>query len=673
MEDGQLIRCTFSNIKHKEKPKKPKDIVQVQATLKPTDITIEQLAEALVHGCSFRPGVLNGRKASDWTQQQLFGLDFDDGLNIEEAYTRAMGLGLIPVFMYTTFSHTSEHHKFRMIFCNDVVITDGNLRDKLQATLMGMMGEVDPVCKNRDRLFFGGKSQEVLYPAYSRRIHAEEIIQKYWKEEYAEYIPGVAAKNKKKKVTTPAAQSKKKVTQKNATIAVSDNTDAISTLNISLLQERLGLKGVLCDTDNKNTLFISITKIPQENLNVKAIKEHDVEFMRKILAHEPIEFETKQEFWDFIYHDLDIAELLDIDNPRSFCCVLHEDHNPSANIFMTQNGVQKYHCASENLTLNIKQLIEWIGNYKSEYKAVQFIMDIYNLSVKESQWSIEQRENIDMMIRNITMNKFKELCPQADKNIKYAKDTFLMMLSIARENIYSEKFSNDDGEIIFFVTNKRLAESMGKGNSQRSRDKVAKYVKMLIYHDLLRILDDSQIPKELLAKAIKYSGTDKRVGKHVNFYAIPSWVVQQLQDIESNGVRWKENGYRMDGISYDMFYRTEGIEVAAALYPQYKKKKSENGDIVDRTTTKPSDERTMKIAEVILNCIQAQGYCTENDVVFILAGKYQYSVTQVQIKRCLKEILDTYGLKKIKANKELKEKFNIDSKGYPNIIIEDTI
>ena len=55
------------------------------------------------------------------------------------------------------------------------------------------------------------------------------------------------------------------------------------------------------------------------------------------------------------------------------------------------------------------------------------------------------------------------------------------MLSIARNNIYSEKFANNDGEIVFFVSYKRLAEYLGKGNSQKKIDKVNKYVKMLIY------------------------------------------------------------------------------------------------------------------------------------------------------------------------------------------------
>lgn len=618
----------YFNHRFKDKPQ-GKQCGWVQKSLTQVNITIENLADALVHGASFKPGVLaGGNKAENWIEQQLFGLDFDDGIRIEEAYNKVISLGITPCFMYTTFSHKEEHHKFRMIFCNDTVITDGNIRDKLQATLMGVIGGIDEVCFNRDRLFFGGKGQTVLYPDYDTRINAESIIEKYWNDDYEQYISNAKPKLKKKKDSTAAGKKNK-------------------------------------GTDNAKDYPT------YENLNVKAIKEHDIEYLRKVLAHDPIEFENKNEFWDYIYSELDIAELIDIDDPRSFCCVLHDDHNPSANIFTTQNGVQKYRCCSENLTLNIKQLIELLGDFKSEYKAIQFIMNIYNLSIKESQWSIEQRENIDLMISNITLNKFKELCPQADKNIKYAKDTFLMMLSIARNNVYSEKFSNDDGEIVFFVTNKKLADYLGKGNSQKKIDKVSKYIKMLIYHDLIRILDDDKIPKELLFKAIKYSGTDKRQGNHVSFYAIPSWVIQQLSTIENNGVRWKEKGYRIAGISFDMFYRSEGFDVAASIYPQYKKKKNEYGEIVDRTTTKASDERTLKISEIILQCIQRKGYCTEKEVVYILGNKYRYEVTETQIKRSLNEIMDLYGLKKVKANKALKEQYHIESDGYPNIIIED--
>ena len=120
-----------------------------------------------------------------------------------------------------------------------------------------------------------------------------------------------------------------------------------------------------------------------------------------------------------------------------------------------------------------------------------------------------------------------------------------------------------------------------------------------------------------------------------------------------------------------MFYRSEGFDVAASLYPQYKKMKKEDGEIVNRTTTQLSDERTMKISEVILHCIKRKGYCTEKEVVYILGNQYKYEVTETQIKRCLNEIMDIYLLKKVKANKILKEKYQIKSNGYPNIIIED--
>ena len=165
-----------------------------------------KLADALCHGASFKPGVLQGgMKADNWTLQQLFGLDFDNGMCIEEAYNKVISLGIVPCFMYTTFSHKEEHHKFRMIFCNDTVITDGSIRDKLQATLMGAVGWIDEVCFNRDRLFFGGKGNEVLYPSYDSKINAEAVIDKYWKDEYEQYISNAQPKSKKK----PAAKKEK--------------------------------------------------------------------------------------------------------------------------------------------------------------------------------------------------------------------------------------------------------------------------------------------------------------------------------------------------------------------------------------------------------------------------------------------------------------------------------
>ena len=203
---GNDIKCMYFNHRFKDKPQ-GKQCGWVQKSLTQVNITIENLADALVHGASFKPGVLaGGNKAENWIEQQLFGLDFDDGIRIEEAYNKVISLGITPCFMYTTFSHKEEHHKFRMIFCNDTVITDGNIRDKLQATLMGVIGGIDEVCFNRDRLFFGGKGKTVLYPDYDTRINAESIIEKYWNADFEQYISNAKPKSKKKKDSTVAGK-----------------------------------------------------------------------------------------------------------------------------------------------------------------------------------------------------------------------------------------------------------------------------------------------------------------------------------------------------------------------------------------------------------------------------------------------------------------------------------
>ena len=54
-----------------------------------------------------------------------------------------------------------------------------------------------------------------------------------------------------------------------------------------------------------------------------------------------------------------------------------------------------------------------------------------------------------------------------------------------------------------------------------------------------------------------------------------------------------------------------------------------------------------------------------------LRDKYLYITTEVQIKKSLKEICDSYGLKRIRVNKELKEKYQIKGNGYPVIICRD--
>ena len=196
-----FIKCMFHNKNYNIKPSK-NEIGYIQKNIKETTIAINDLANELCHGATFKPGVLVGGMTADcWKEQQLFGLDFDDGMTIEEAYNIAKNNNIIPVFMYTTFSHTENHHKFRMVFCNDSIVTDIKTRDKLQISLMNIFKKTDAKCKNRDRLFFGGKGKEVIYPSYDSRINADEIINKFYPKEIIVKKSTKYRRNKEKKTS----------------------------------------------------------------------------------------------------------------------------------------------------------------------------------------------------------------------------------------------------------------------------------------------------------------------------------------------------------------------------------------------------------------------------------------------------------------------------------------
>ena len=100
---SNTITCMYFEKKYEQKPQGTECGI-VQKSLKKTTITIPDLAEGLCNGASFKPGVLaGGMGAKNWTEQQLFGLDFDNGMTISEAYSKVISLDLIPVFIVSDF------------------------------------------------------------------------------------------------------------------------------------------------------------------------------------------------------------------------------------------------------------------------------------------------------------------------------------------------------------------------------------------------------------------------------------------------------------------------------------------------------------------------------------------------------------------------------------------
>ena len=631
------IKCMYFNHRFTEKPQ-GKQCGWVQKSLTQADITIENLADALVNGASFKPAVLvGGNKAENWYQQQLFGLDFDDGIRIEEAYNKVISLGITPCFMYTTFSHKEEHHKFRMIFCNDIVITDGNIRDRLQATLMGVIGGIDKVCFNRDRLFFGGKGQVVLHPDYEARINADSIIEKYWNDDYEQYISNAKPKSKKK-TAAATAKSKDKVGTDKEYPTFIDNTDAISTLNVALLQERLGINVDLLNTDRRRYSLLVFTQSPADDVDERVVDG-------------VYQFQSEAEMYQYI-NSLDLQEYLGVPN-GTFCCILptHEDNKPSAHIYITDDGTQIYKCFGCNQARTIISITEQLAHCRRS-EAINFIKKVYKIDYKPSEWVEQQRQLMIDSALYLDSEEFKETFPQINRLIRTRKTDIQKIL------MHMTKHINDglqyEGKPLFFAS----LNSLMKICEKKDKTKISQSVTLFALLNMLNKVELNCIPEDELNKA-KHISAKYGFKKIVNFYQIEEYGFTTLENSEKIAGTLIENNISLKGLSREYILRTFGIETADRVFPQYKYENRQG-------TSAKSDYLTGEIASVVLNTIKEQGYIFERDVNINGAIGTQW-------KKSIQEILDSYGLKKVKLNKELKEKYGIEGNGYPCIIIEDEV
>jgi len=580
-----------------------------------TEIEIEELANKLTKGCTFKPSNLIGKKETDWVSQQLFSLDFDENTTIEAELNRCKDINILPAFGYTSFSHTEEHHKFRLVFCTNEVITDYSIAKKLQLTLMNVFNNCDEKCKNLSRLYFGGR--QLIYKGFDNVMDYEDILYRFIPPEI-------------KDITT-----------------------------IPILSRGINLKH---------------TKEEEDNYNIKALRNRDTKYLKNKINNPKIILENNQAFFDYI-KGYNLGELLELKYPVSFRCIFHKDDKPSAGIFRNEEGTYIYHCFSCGKSYNIINIIEVLGNFQSRPKAYKFIKEIFNLEIMDTAFQKEQKELLEENYRALINGELEKNCPIAyaniKRNIKYLDQLFL----IAKDNIYSEKFTDNDNNVIFYASNKYICKLLNM--SENSSKEISKKNALFAYHKLLNKIGDSEIPEEILkrSQAIIINSENKHQ-KHINCYSIPSYSTLLFDEIEKQGKKWVDTNYSMTGISREMFYRGEGLEVANNLYPQHKEIYDKTqGKVIDRTTTNISNIRTIKIVQIIFDVLETRDYVMVKELIDELSSdgevKTSKKEAEKQVKKSLNEILLSYDLKKIRCNNKIKNQYGIVENGYPFVLVKN--
>ncbi|QSQ09776.1 DNA primase [Koleobacter methoxysyntrophicus] len=651
------IKIMIDNIKYNNKPQ-GKEIGSIVKRLSNnkniTKLSVEELANKIIEGYTVKPAIC-GRKQKEWQEQQVFMIDIDKGLTIEKAIERSREINIIPAFIYTSFSHTEDNHKFRLVFISDEVITNINEALAIQHVLNSLFS-ADEHCKNLNRIYFGGRS--IVYESYSSVINVREILNKYSDIWYNERL------GKKSDYNNRYKNNIYYLSRKNPYKQTNDNNN-IKYINISCTKKP--------HNNNKYNNNISINIVGEKTLddyyNIKAIKDKNIQYLKSVLnVKKEIILQNEQELYDYIKKEINLIELLNIDNFNNFRCIIHNDNNPSAGIIQDDDGTYIYHCFGCGFKGNIIHVVQALTNEKT-YKVIEFIKEIYNIKVKKTDWQKEQIAILEANKQMLLNGDFEKYYPNVYKLIKRYIPQLITMIDIAIMNVRDENFTDNEGNIVFFISNSELANLLNSKSNKRINQRNV----LFAFLKLLKKLDKDEIPEKDLKKALEIQKKYKH-NNIVNYFSIGDYDIYRMKESEKRATMWYAKNMSMTGLSYEGIYRTFGKEIANELYPQYKKKviKTEEGyKEIDRTTSKASDERTNDIIKIIFHLINSKRYATEKEVIEILQSKYGKILTQVQLKRSLQEILYIYNLKRIRCNKEIKEQLGITSKGYPFIIVKN--
>lgn len=394
----------------------------VQKRICQTEIEIEDLAIGLCNGMTCKPALLNGTKSVDWISQNVFALDFDHDTTIEKELQNCNTLGIIPVFGYTSFSHSEQEHHFRLVFVTDEVITDVEKRNKLQITLINTFDKSDKVTFDPTRIFYGGKGKSPIQPNYDVRINADDIINQYYKDEYAIAQPKNRLSKKKSVVSETKSKSEGKSLPVNTDYM--QNIDAIKSLDVDKLKSLIGSLKMVTDKKDINNLILSVTPF-------SSVKLH-----------------SENEVYEYI-NQIDMHSFLGIEEGQFINCILpkHNDNSPSAHIYVTDNGTQVYKCFGCNKSRTIIGLVEELAHCK-RHESINFIKKVYNIELVQSDWVLEQKQLMIDSANYLDTEEFKVQFPHIAKLIRTRKLHIQKMLIYFTQHI-SDNMQYDNRALFF--------------------------------------------------------------------------------------------------------------------------------------------------------------------------------------------------------------------------------
>ncbi|MEQ7791725.1 hypothetical protein [Staphylococcus nepalensis] len=416
------------------------------------EIAPKELAESLANGQTMVLGVMKNevRKKVNLNYQEVIALDFDDNTTIEEIESNEF-IKQNASFIYTTFSHTEGHHKFRVVFFLENKLTNNEQVLEVYNKLFNMFPTADVNCKDSSRLFFGGKS--CIEINFNNRLDANTIVE----------LPE----------GSPIAER-----QEQLELAV-DNTK-------------------VDDVNIKPTWWL--IRHGHDDLVKARLSKYKATTHHQATAMEYVK-------------SLNMGEVLDLPTERNFNDLFTEDANPSANVYkLDDSEVWLYtrHSSDESKRFT-GSLIQVVQKLKKTHfmGALMYLIEVMEIDFKATEEIQRLINEIEIYSALLLSSDLKNTYPHVAKIFKdgrtnYASDV-VQILQIAKNNVVEV-----DGEIrmISQLSVRELSERVH--GTDRKRDRISKVLNLMSTTNWIDKLSTDDLPEALKAKLVEYQKANNR-------------------------------------------------------------------------------------------------------------------------------------------------------------------
>lgn len=174
-QKAKEIICMFDDEKHTKKPEgKEAPIIKNKIpNLQMKKYTLNEILENITKGKTIIPAGIKSNAKQNFKGQQIFLVDFDNSKNgikiksnesqhvtVDKILEYSKEIKLVPTFIYNTFSHTEEQHKFRLGYVLEKPVTEYKIAEKIPKKLLEIFKDFNPDTskQNLADFFYGGKN-----------------------------------------------------------------------------------------------------------------------------------------------------------------------------------------------------------------------------------------------------------------------------------------------------------------------------------------------------------------------------------------------------------------------------------------------------------------------------------------------------------------------------------